>query len=125
MKLLNWLTAFFRGRHPEPESPPVPEDLVDVAYIGIGAHRAFTEADESELDQFEGQLSFIQSCIDKVYVLDGVWHEVEHEKRGVWAYDVAEVFGWTYGRHLLAGGDPSEAIDIARRIAGIDVPPKA
>jgi hypothetical protein len=92
-------------------------DILDVAYIAIGATRALAEAgDQHNGPQGDGELGYIQACIEHVVLLDRLWQETNGEFPGVWCYEVAEPFGYAYGQHLLQGGDRPDAEKILRGI---------
>ena len=72
-------------------------DLLDVAYIAIGAKQALLDAgDQHNGPQLEGELGYIQTCIEHVGLLDRLWQETSGEVLGVWCYEVAEPFGQRY-----------------------------
>lgn len=92
-------------------------DLLDVAYIAMGAKQALLDAgDQHNGPQLEGELGYIHACIDHVGLLDRLWEETSGEFLGVWCYEVAEPFGYAYGQHLLQGGDRPDAEKILRTI---------
>ncbi|WP_115859973.1 hypothetical protein [Lysobacter silvisoli] len=88
-------------------------DPLDLAYMAIGAKQALVEHDDiSCRARFEGELDFIQACIDQVGCLDRAWQRQNDQFPGVWCYEVAEPFGYGYGAHLLRGGEPARAEEI-------------
>ena len=92
-------------------------DALDIAYIAIGARQAlmdFPIGHGSSICGFEGELDYVQACIDQAALLDRVWVEAEGAFAGVWCYDVAEPFGYAFGRHLQGGGPTSDAERILR-----------
>lgn len=92
-------------------------DILDVAYIAMGAKQALMEAEDLHSGpQLEGELGYIQACIDHVGLLERLWQESNGEFPGVWCYEVAESFGYVYGQHLLQGGDRPDAEKILRGI---------
>ena len=96
----------------------MPIDPLDVAYIAIGAKQALADYDarSDALSAFEGELGYIQACIDHAGMLERVWRESAETFPGVWCYEVAEPFGHVYGRHLLAGGSPEDAERLLQEI---------
>ncbi len=104
--------------------PHEDQDLLDVAYIALGASHALEAwaAHGEAMDRFEGQLGYIQACIDQAPLLHRLWLECGEEHSLVWCYEVAQPFGEQYGRHLLAGGDPLEAETILRTILAPALP---
>ncbi|WP_323162888.1 hypothetical protein [Stenotrophomonas maltophilia] len=104
--------------------PREDQDLLDVAYVAQGASQALEAwpARSEAMDRFEGQLGYIQACIDQAPLLHRLWLECGNENGLVWCYEVAGPFGARYGRHLLAGGDPLEAEAILRAILAPGLP---
>lgn len=103
----------------------VDQDLLDVAYIALGAWQALEAwlASGEVLDRFDGQLGYIKACIDQAPLLHRLWLECGDDQNGlVWCYEIAEPFGERYGRHLLAGGDPLEAESLLRDILASVLP---
>lgn len=96
------------------QSPPY--DRLDIAFIAIGAADAFEEADGANKERFEGQIAFIEECVNHAELLHRIWLEQNGEWAGVWAYDVAERFGYLYGLHILGGGLLTDAEKILREI---------
>lgn len=90
-------------------APPV--DMLDVAYIALGAKQALIDATDDVGDSGAGggELEYMQACIDHAPLLDQVSQEVVGTFHGVWCYEVAEPFGYALGRHLRRGGSASEA----------------
>jgi hypothetical protein len=92
-------------------------DILDVAYVAIGAKRELEKAgDQHNGPQLEGELGYIQACIEHVGLLDRLWQEMNGEFPGVWCYEVAEPFWYVYGQHLLQGEDRGDAETILRDI---------
>jgi hypothetical protein len=92
-------------------------DLLDVAYIAIGAAQARVAAgDQHSGPAREGELGYIQTCIEHAGLLDRLWQETNGEFPGVWCYEVAEPFGYAYGQYVLQGGDRADAERILRAI---------
>ncbi len=96
----------------KPDGPagPVPEPL-DIAYIALGAKQALDDwrAGPANPFSFEGELAYIEACIDQAPALQRAWERIQDGFDLVWCYDVAEPFGAAYGKHLLAGGTPEVA----------------
>ncbi|MGB3874155.1 MAG: hypothetical protein WA956_16040 [Stenotrophomonas sp.] len=92
-------------------------DHLDLAYIAIGAKQALDKsgAPYSKLP-FEGELRYVQACIEQAERLGRAWQECSGQFPGVWCYEVAEPFGRAFGRHLLAGGGTDGAESILSRI---------
>lgn len=92
-------------------------DDLDVAYIAIGARQALDKSaiGYSEMP-FEGELAYIQACIDQAPLLGKAWQDCSNEFPGVWCYEVAEPFGQAFGRHLLLRGDCGRAQSILEGI---------
>lgn len=97
-------------------APPV--DMLDVAYIALGAKQALIDAadDVGDSGADGGELEYVQACIDHAPLLDQVWREVVGTFPGVWCYEVAEPFGYAFGQHIRRGGSASEAERILRTI---------
>ena len=106
-------------RPPSGESPAtgpgdfarVAPDPLDIAYITIGATQAlaYWRAGPAKPFLFDGELAYIEACIVQAPALQRAWERVQDGFDLVWCYDVAEPFGDTYGKHLLAGGTPEAA----------------
>ncbi|WP_374499719.1 hypothetical protein [Pseudoxanthomonas sp.] len=98
----------------------MPIDPLDIAYIAIGAKQALADCDalSDALPAFEGELGYIQACIDHAGMLERVWQESAETFPGVWCYEVAEPFGYGFGKHLLQGGMSTDAEHILRAIVG-------
>ncbi|KOQ77995.1 hypothetical protein ABW45_08165 [Stenotrophomonas maltophilia] len=96
----------------------MPIDALDIAYIAIGARQALADssAGHSAISGFEGGLDYVQACIDQASLLHRVWQEVEGTFPGVWCYEVAEPFGYAFGKHLQLGGYLVDAELILRDI---------
>ncbi|HFL2038786.1 TPA: hypothetical protein ACXIGC_000148 [Stenotrophomonas maltophilia] len=96
----------------------MPIDALDIAYIAIGAKQALKDspAGDSAISRFEGELSYVQACIDQAGLLDRVWQEYEGIFPGVWCYEVAEPFGYSFGKHLQLDGSSADAERILRAI---------
>lgn len=92
----------------------MPIDPLDVGYIAIGARRALEGApgELRTLSCFEGELAYVQACIDQADLLACAWDEYEGAFPGVWCYDVAEPFGHAFGKHLQEGGASTDATRI-------------
>lgn len=91
-------------------------DDLDTAYIAIGAKQALVDLEDGPGSRFEGELGYIQACIDHAGLLDRVWQECEGTFPGVWCYEVAEAFGYAYGHHIQQGGCLGDAEQILRKI---------
>lgn len=80
-------------------------DLLDVAYITIGAVEAWGSLIPPDTDHiaFDGQRDFINTVIKKAYLLGERSLSMQWETlSGVWAYDIVEEFGRRYGAALIA-----------------------
>lgn len=100
-------------------------DSLDIAYIAIGAKQALVDAAGHHAcdARFDGELGYIQACIDHAGLLDRVYEEQNGEFPGVWCYEVAEPFGHAYGKHLQQGGDLGDAERILREIVADGMKP--
>lgn len=89
----------------------MPINALDIAYIAIGARQALADssAGHSAISGFEGELDYVQACIDQASLLNRVWQEVEGTFPGVWCCEVAEPFGYAFGKHLQLGGNLADA----------------
>lgn len=106
----------------------MPLNALDMAYIAIGANQALADspAGHDAISRFEGELGYVQACIDQAALLDQVWRECEERFPGVWCYEVAEPFGYAFGQHLQPDGSAADAERILRDIvAGIMTPAAA
>ena len=110
---------------PSPAARPgkladVVPDPLDIAYIAIGAKRALAEWREgpSAPFPFEGELAYIEACIEQAPALQRAWEAVQDRWDCVWCYEVAEPFGLAYGRHLLQGGGPDAATRLLQYLLG-------
>lgn len=84
-------------------------DQLDVAYIAIGAKQALDKSGAPYAKvPFQGELGYVQVCIDQAELLTRAWRACSEVFPGVWCYEVAEPFG----KHLLAGGGPESAQSI-------------
>jgi hypothetical protein len=92
----------------------MPVDPLDVAYIAIGARQALAGplGAHKSTPGFEGELSYVQACIDQAGLLGCAWDEYAGAFPGVWCYDVAEPFGHAFGKHLQEGGSSTDAAGI-------------
>lgn len=83
-------------------------DPLDIAYIALGAKQALDDwrAGPAKPFPYEGELAYIEACIDQAPALQRAWERVQDGFDRVWCYDVAEPFGAAYGKHLLEGGTP-------------------
>lgn len=85
-------------------------DQLDVAYIAIGAKQALDKSGAPyERVPFQGELGYVQACIDQAELLARAWQTCSAVFSGVWCYEVAEPFGVAFGKHLLAGGGTEAA----------------
>jgi len=93
-------------------------DNLDIAYVAIGAKQALDDAPDDQAcnARFDGELGYIQACIDHVELLARVYEEQAGEFPGVWCYEAAESFGYIYGKHLLQDGELRDAERILRAI---------
>lgn len=93
-------------------------DALDIAYIAIGAKQALKDSSDgdSAISGFEGELDYVQACIDQAGLLDRVWQECEGIFPGIWCYEVAEPFGYSFGKHLQLDGSSADAERILRAI---------
>lgn len=101
-------------------------DSLDIAYIAIGAKQALEESEATHAAApFEGELAYVQTCIDQAELLDRAWQGCSDVFPGVWCYEVAEPFGLAFGRHLLAGGavEAAESILQPILISAVDAAP--
>lgn len=110
---------------PSPAAGPgtladVDPDPLDIAYIAIGAKRALAEWREGAPAPFpfEGELAYIEACIEQAPALQRAWEAVQDRWDFVWCYQVAEPFGLAYGRHLLQGGGPDAATGLLHDLVG-------
>ena len=96
----------------------MPTDALDTAYIALGAKQALKDspAGDSAISGFQGELDYVQACIDQAGLLDRVWQEYEGIFPGVWCYEVAEPFGYSFGEHLQLDGSSADAERILRAI---------
>ena len=100
-------------------------DPLDIAYIALGAKQALSSSRPSHgVGAFDGELAYVQACIEHAGLLDEAWERCSDTFPGVWCYEVAEPFGFQMGKHLLHGGDAKEARSILDRIvAAVDSVP--
>lgn len=96
----------------------MPIDALDIAYVAIGAKQALKDSPDgdSAIPGFEGELDYVQACIGQAGLLDRVWQEYEGIFPGVWCYEVAEPFGYSFGKHLQLDGSTADAERILRAI---------
>lgn len=102
-------------------------DYLDIAYIAIGAKQALAACPPSQgVGPFEGELAYVQACIDYAGLLDREWEASGKSFPGVWCYEVVEPFGYEMGRHLLGGGGPGEVEIILEKIVSAtgNTPPR-
>jgi len=89
----------------------------NVAYIAIGADRAWMAARQNDAEGWsEGHIEYIAACCRHAQLLEDLYKQHDGEFTGVFAYDVAEEFGFQYGSSLLRGGEPVAA-QYASRLA--------
>lgn len=105
----------------------MPIDALDIAYIAIGAKQALSDspAGHDAIYRFEGELGYVQACIDQAALLDQVWRECEERFHGVWCYEVVEPFGYAFGQHLQRDGSAADAERILRDIVAESTTPSA
>ncbi len=48
-------------------------DTIDLAYVAIGVKQALVDYGVIDSSRFEGELGFIQACIDRIEYLDQAW----------------------------------------------------
>lgn len=88
-------------------------DHLDIAYIAIGAKQALDTCGAPYAKvPFQGELGYVQACIEQSELLAQAWRTCSEVFPGVWCYEVAEPFGVAFGKHLLAGGGPENAQSI-------------
>ncbi len=69
-------------------------DQLDVAYIAIGAKQALDKSGAPYAKvPFQGELGYVQVCIDQAELLTRAWRACSEVFPGVWCYEVAEPFG--------------------------------
>ena len=95
-------------------------DPLDIAYIAMGARQALAEWRDGPPAPFpfEGELAYIEACIEQAPALQRAWEAVQDRLDFVWCYEVAEPFGLAYGRHLLQGGGPDAAAGLLHDLVG-------
>lgn len=100
-------------------------DPLNIAYIALGAKQALSSSRPSHgVGDFDGELAYVQACIEHVRLLDEAWEACSDTFPGAWCYEVAEPFGFQIGKHLLHGGDAKEARSILDRlVAAVDPVP--
>ena len=95
-------------------------DELTVAYIALGAMKAWDEASnkarDSTSDRYSGQSGYISAVISHAHELDMLAYQHEEEFSGVFAYDVAEPFGYEYGTALIRDADYSSPTIIMERL---------
>ena len=96
----------------------MPIDALDIAYVAIGAKQSLTDspAGYEPISRFDGELDYVQACIDQAALLARIWMEYEGTFPGVWCYEVAEPFGYAFGKYLQRNGSPADAEKILRDI---------
>lgn len=86
-------------------------DALTVAYVAIGARDALREIRASssrvDLDPFSGESGFVEEVIGHAMFVDlvGDWFDANGEHPGVFAYEVAETFGDSIARAMIANGN--------------------
>jgi len=100
-------------------------DALDIAFIAIGARQALADSSAGldAISRFEGELGYVQACIDQAALLDRVYHECDGTFPGIWCYEVAEPFGYAFGQHLLGNGNAAAAERILRDIVAESTTP--
>lgn len=113
-------TVRMEHRPPIPTGAPdsVEVDPLDIAYLALGARMALIDWQSRPRTQFpfEGELDYLQACIDHAPALQRCWDAVKDEFGWVWCYDVVEPFGMALGHHLLDGGSSESADRLLRDI---------
>lgn len=85
-------------------------DPLDIAYIAIGAKQVLDRSGAPYAKvPFQGELGYVQACIDHAGLLAQAWQTCCDAFPGAWCYEVAEPFGAAFGKHLLAGGGSERA----------------
>ena len=102
-------------------------DVLDIAYIAIGAKQALVHSPSGldAISRFEGELGYVQACIDQAALLDRVWRACDEAFPGVWCYEVVEPFGYAFGQHLQRDGSAADAEGILRGIVAESIGPTA
>ena len=90
-------------------------DPLDTAYLAIGAIQAWAWLPDVTRHFDGGQREFVSSVIEHSQLLAQKWGAWSEEFPGVWAYEVAEVFGERAGALLLAG-DAFNACELADQV---------
>lgn len=80
-------------------------DDLTVAYIGIGAHEALLAGGNlrDACERYGGQLGFVAQAVSHASFVERVG-EALGNCPGVWVYEVAQAFGFEYGRSVVASG---------------------
>lgn len=98
-------------------------DPLDIAYIALGAKQALSSSRPSHgVGSFDGELAYVQACIEHAPLLAEAWEGCSDTFPGVWCYEVAEPFGFQIGQHLLHGGDAKNAGSILDKIVAAVAP---
>lgn len=90
-----------------------------IAYIAIGAGRAFQQSQELQ-DSPVGEADLVAGVIAHAGLLDRLYDELRDRFSGVFLYDIAEPFGEGLGAVLFARGtdqaEPALAEELARNL---------
>lgn len=100
-------------RHPDPET---------VAFIAIGATQAWKDAgDKADADLFDGFMHYVNECTRWAVELDGAFEELIEagDLTCVFAYEIAEPFGYQYGTELITHACYSDEAAAQRIIASL------
>lgn len=99
------------------KAPVTTPEPVTIAYIAIGAQQALRDGDRVLVDRLteahDGQFRLIESVCAHALLLDQMAAAVEGGLHGVFAYEIAEPFGYRYVCALMIEAAPN-ATDLAR-----------
>lgn len=101
------------------QAPVTTPEPVTIAYIAIGAAHALRDGDSRLVDRLvqahEGQLNVIEAICAHALMLDQLEAAETGGLNGVFAYEIAEEFGYEFTRYLVLDASPNAA-DIAAKL---------
>jgi hypothetical protein len=100
-------------------------DAQTIAYVAMGAHAAILALRGGVLpndvcDAYSGQMHFINAVIEYAAAMDDEADKRDNNLAVVFAYEIAEEFGYRYANALIHGTDERAADIIAELFADND-----
>lgn len=79
-------------------------DPVDIAYLALGAHQAWAQANDAQRDSLDGgQTEFVEEVVQAAPTLAALWDAQDDDSLGSWYYEVSEPLGLAIGKAIIEG----------------------